>query len=170
MWMGWRRLAAVLISAGVAAGCYESDAPLDAAPTAGIDAGLLGAWRCLPVDGEADEAAATLTVTPQPAGGSFEATWDEPGSAPDRYEGFASRVDDVTYLNTRERRDGGALSAWFFVRPTLLRPTALLVQVADEAALAGAPKTAAGLREALRRRRDDPALLSGGALCARVRR
>lgn len=170
MWMGWRRLAAVLIWAGVAAGCYESDAPLDAAPTAGIDAGLLGPWRCLPVDGEADEAAATLTVTPQPAAGTFEATWDEPGSAPDRYEGFASRVDDVTYLNTRERRDGGALSAWFFVRPTLLRPNALLVQVVDEAALAGAPKTAAGLREALRRRRDDPALLSGGALCARVRR
>lgn len=170
MWMGWRRLAAVLISAGVAAGCYESDVPLDAAPTAGIDAGLLGPWRCLPVDGEADEAAATLTVTPQPAAGTFEATWDEPGSAPDRYEGFASRVDDVTYLNTRERHDGGALSAWFFVRPTLLRPNALLVQVVDEAALAGAPKTAAGLREALRRRRDDPALLSGGALCVRVRR
>ncbi len=56
------------------------------------------------------------------------------------------------------------------MRPTLLRPNALLVQVVDEAALAGAPKTAAGLREALRRRRDDPALLSGGALCARVRR
>ena len=166
----WTRLAAVVITAGLAAGCYESEVPLDPAPQAEFDAGLAGAWRCLPVDGEPDELAATLTVARGQAARTFDATWDEPGSAPDRYEGFASHVDGVTYLNTRERRDGGALSAWFFVRHTLLRPNVLLIQVVDEPALAGAPKSAAGLREALRRRRDDPTLLTGGALCARVRR
>lgn len=95
----WTRLAAVLITAGLAAGCYESEVPLDPAPLADFDAGLAGAWRCLPVDGEPDEPAATLTVAHGQAARTFDATW-----------------------------------------------------------------------EALRRRRDDPALLTGGAVCARVRR
>lgn len=166
----WSRLPIVLILAGLAAGCFESTVPLDPAPVVAVEAGFGGLWRCLPLDGNPTEPPATLTVTLEMATRTFAATWQESGDPPVQYEGFASAVDRATYLNTRERKADGSLSTWFFVRPTLLRQNVLLIQVVDAPAMTGAPATAAGLREALRRRRDDPRLLTDGALCARARR
>lgn len=165
----WARLAALLITAGVAAGCYESDVPLDPAPGVEVDAAIFGVWRCLPFEADPSEAPATVTVTRGTAPRTFTAVWEEPGDTPDRYEGHASTVGRINYLNTRERKADGSLSAWFFMRPTLLRPNALLLQVVDEKAMAGVAKTAAALRDALRAKQDDPALLTDGALCARAR-
>lgn len=165
----WTRLAVLLITTGVAAGCYESEVPLDPSPGVEVDAAIIGVWRCLPFEADPSEAPATVTVARGPAPRTFTAVWEEPGDAPDRYEGYASTVGRVSYLNTRERKADGSLSAWFFTRPTLLRPNALLLQVVDEQAMTGVAKTAAALREALRARQDDPALLTDGALCARAR-
>lgn len=165
----WKRRLAMILTAGLAAGCYESEVPLDPAPQVDADPALFGVWRCLPLDGDPAEAAATVTVNRGSQARTFAAVWEEPGDTPDRYEGFASAVDRVAYLNTRERRADGSLSPWFFLRPSLLRPNVLLLQVVDDAAMSGVPKTSAAVREALRRRRDDPGLLSDGALCARAR-
>lgn len=165
----WTRLAVLLITAGLAAGCYESDVPLDPAPQGDVDAAIVGVWRCLPFEADPSEAPATVTVAHGTAPRTFTAVWEEPGDTPDRYEGFASTVGRIAYLNTRERRADGSLSAWFFMRPTLLRPNALLLQVVDDKAMAGVAKTAAALRDALRAKQDDPALLTDGALCARAK-
>lgn len=165
----WTRLAVLLITAGLAAGCYESDVPLDPAPQGDVDAAIFGVWRCLPFEADPSEAPATVTVAHGTAPRTFTAVWEEPGDTPDRYEGFASTVGRIAYLNTRERRADGSLSAWFFMRPTLLRPNALLLQVVDDKAMAGVAKTAAALRDALRAKQDDPALLTDGALCARAK-
>lgn len=165
----WARLLVLLISAGVTAGCYESEVPLDPAPQVDVDAAILGVWRCLPFEADASEPPATVTVAAGREPRTFSALWEEPGDTPDRYEGFASTAGRVTYLNTRERKADGSLSAWFFLRPTLLRPNALLLQVVDDKAMAGVARTAAALRDALRRRQDDAALLTDAALCARAR-
>lgn len=165
----WTRLVALLIAAGLAAGCYESEVPLDPAPAVDVDAAIFGVWRCLPFEADPSESPATVTVARGAAPRTFTALWEEPGDSPDRYEGFASTVGRVAYLNTRERKADGSLSAWFFMRPTLLRPNALLLQVVDDKAMSGVAATAAAIREALRRRQDEPALLTDGALCARAK-
>lgn len=164
----WRGAVVVLLAA-LASGCYESDFPLDPEPRHDVDPALIAVWRCLPMDAEPTEAAATLTITRGTAPRTFAAIWQDEGDTPDRYDGFASSLDGVVYLNVRERADGGREHPWFFMRPTLLRPNALHLQVVAEAAMSGVEKTPAAVRAALIRRRADTRLLTDGALCARAR-
>lgn len=165
----WRRSGVIVMLALLASGCYESDVPLDPEPRQDVDPAFLGVWRCLPVDGAPDEAAATLTVTRGTAPRTYAARWQDEGDTPDRYEAYASTVDAVRYLNTRELHDDGHASSWFFLRPTLLRPNALLLQVVADSAMTGVARSAAGLRAALQQRQASAALLTDGALCARAR-
>lgn len=163
------RLAVVVLLATGAAACYESEVALDPVPLVAVDPALLGTWRCLPLDGEDDELAATLTITRSARDKIYDATWLEPGDTPDRYEAFASTVGGETLFNIRELKAGVADAKWVFGRVTLLKPNVLHVQIADDKALSGTEKTRPALRSALERLGESPALFTGGCVCARAK-
>jgi hypothetical protein len=77
----------VLIVAGLAAGCYESEFPLDPVPMVQTDSRLVGSWRCVSPD--AGDEAITLTVDASQAR-MYAITWQESGNPPERFEGYAS--------------------------------------------------------------------------------
>lgn len=159
-------IAAVLCAS---AACYESDTPLDAVPLIDITPTVLGTWRCLPLDGDADEPAITLTVRRSSQDRLYDALWQEPGKAPDRYEAYASVLQGTTLLNVRERDERGPTGKWTFLRYTLLRPNVLHLQVVAEAGMATVPRTAAAVRAAVERDRNTPAFYSDVAACARAK-
>lgn len=164
-----QRAAMVAMLAVLASGCYESAFPLDPEPRVDVDPALIGVWRCLPMDAEPTEAAATLTIARGTSARTYAATWQDEDGTPDQYDGFASRVGAVTYLNVRERAAAGREHPWFFMRTTLLRPNALHLQMVADTAMTGVARTPAAVRDALGRRQAEAGLLSDGALCARAR-
>lgn len=168
MRLSWRRGAIVVVLAALASGCYESAFPLDPAPVVDVDPALLGTWRCLPLDGDRDDAPATLTATRDTRPRMYDVSWQEDGGASLRYEAYASRLASATFLNVRERRDPEPPSRWFFMRTHLLRPNVLHLQVVADQAMAGVPGTAADVRATLGRRHDDATLYTDAAVCARV--
>jgi hypothetical protein len=161
-WLG--AVAAVAIA--MAPGCYESDIPLDPAPTLEVDPALLGTWRCLPFNADADEEPATLRVK-RGAERRYDITWQETGKEAERYEGFTSSVRGTPFVNLRERKEGGETSQWLFLRPTLLRPSVLQVQVVDKDALKGVEPAARALRRAIERKLPNAALTVDFCVCAR---
>lgn len=165
---GWRGGAAIVFAGALASGCYEAAFPLDPVPLVDVDPGVPGTWRCLPLGGDADDAPALLTVTPAARPHAYDVMWQEEGDRPDRYEAYASRLSTVTFLNVREQREAGPPGRWFFMRANLLRPAVLHLQVVADTTMRGVPATAADVRAALERRRDDDALYTEAAVCARV--
>src|SRR5262245_6848924 len=73
------------------AGCF--DYPLDPTPQVPIDSALLGTWRCLPVEGAADERPATVVVTSQ-GPREYAVSWREEkeGEEPDHYRVYLSSL------------------------------------------------------------------------------
>ena len=65
-----------------ASGCYESEFPLDADPLIDVNPALLGTWRCLPLDGEADEPPVTLTIARSAARASTTRSGRNPATRP----------------------------------------------------------------------------------------
>lgn len=162
------RTSVAVLLAAVAAGCYESAFPLDPEPRVELDGRLLGTWRCLPLDQDADEQPVTLTVT-QTRDRVLGVVWQEPGKGPDRYEAYASTVGGGPLLNVRELTDGTPSGQWVFARYELARPNVLQLQIVAQEAMAGVAKTPVAVRQALEPRRLDPALYSDFCVCARAK-
>ena len=163
------RRPAVLLLALLSTACYESEFPLDPAPLVAVDPGLLGTWRCLPLDGDADELPAVLTIARDSRDKVYDARWEEPGDRPDHYEAYASTVGTVTIFNLHELGGPDAAAKWEFARIALLRPDVLHLQIADDKALAGTEATRPALRAALERLQTSATLFSGGVVCVRAR-
>ena len=166
-WDRWGR-AAALIAAAVVGGCYESDAPLDPTPQIEVDEAWLGTWRCLPFAADADEQPATLSVQ-RAADRRYAVTWREGEGEPDRYEAFASAVEGTPFVNLQERKAGEVGGTWVFVRPTLLQPNVLQVQIVAEEALKGVEKSAKALRQAIERQLSAPGLTVEFCVCVRAK-
>jgi hypothetical protein len=168
-YMGLRtRIAVVVVLAALASGCYESEFPLDTDPLIDLNPALLGAWRCLPLDGAADEPPVTLTIARSARPRIYDLLWQEPGDAPDRYDAYASVLQGTTLMNVRERTDQGPAGKWIFMRATLMRPNALHLQVVADKAMAGVTKTAAAVRATVERERNTGAFYTDVALCVRT--
>jgi hypothetical protein len=150
-----------------ASGCYESDFPLDPSPQLGVWQAWLGTWRCLPVNADADEQPATLRVKLGPERW-YDVTWQE-GSKQDRYEGFTSVVVGTRFVNLRELKPDGKTGQWVFVRPTLLRPNVLQLQVVDDDAMKGVEASAPAMRRAIEQKLSDPALTVDFCVCVRAK-
>jgi hypothetical protein len=159
---------ALVIAIAMAGGCYESDSPLDPAPGAEVDEALLGTWRCLPLNADANEPPATMSVT-RAADRRYGVTWRETDNDPVRYEAFASSVDGQRFLNVRERKTNGPSGKWMFVRPRLLQPDVLQVQIVDAEALKGVPDSPAAVRRAIARQLSRPSLTVDFCVCARAK-
>jgi hypothetical protein len=160
--------AAIVLVATLAAACYESDVPLDPAPTLEVEEAWLGTWRCLPVGGDADEEAATLTIGRGPDR-RYAITWQETGKAPDRYEAFASKVGGTPFFNLHEVKPTGERGKWSFLRAELLRPAILHVQVVADDALETVEKSPSALRQAIERQLSSPGLTIDFCACVRAK-
>ena len=156
-----------LIALAMSAGCYESDFPLDPNPPLAVWQAWLGTWRCLPADADADESPASLRVKPGPEGW-YDATWQE-GRNQSRYEGYTSDVLGTRFVSIRERKADGKTGRWAFVRPTLLRPNVLQLQIVNEDAMKGVETSASAIRRAVEQRVTDPALTVDFCVCVRAK-
>lgn len=165
---GWQRGVMAAALALAAAGCYQSDYPLDPEPLIDLNPAVLGVWRCLPLDGDAAEAAVTLTVTRSSRARVYDAVWQDDGDTPDRYEAYASVLQGTTLMNVRERDERGPTGKWTFLRHTLLRPNVLHLQVVADSGMTGVASTAAAVRAAVERERNRAAFYTDVAVCARA--
>jgi len=156
-----------VLAAALAAGCYESDVPLDPTPTLEVEEAWLGTWRCLPFNADADEDPVTVSVK-RGSERRYDITWLESGKAPEHYGAFASAVGDTRLLNVQESKADGS-GKWVFMRPTLLRPNVLQAQIVDADALQGAEKTAPAVRRAIERQLASPALTVDFCVCVRAK-
>jgi hypothetical protein len=149
-------------------GCYTSPVPLAPAPEADIDAGVVGAWRCLPPDPGPGDEPANLTVA-RARDRVYAVAFGEEGEEPDRYEAHASLVKGETVVNVRDLSPDDR-KPWTFLRYTLLRPDILEIRIAAEDALEGVEPTAAALRSRFEGKIGDPALFTGYCVCVRQKK
>jgi hypothetical protein len=163
------RPAALVLAAAVvaASGCYESPVPLDPAPQADLDPGVVGSWRCLGAAPDADGEAITIAIA-RTRDRVYQADFIEDGKEPDRYEAYASLVKGKQVVNVRElKADAGKGKDWVFARYELLRPDVLEIGIADDDQFKGVEATAAGIRKHFESRAADPRLLGGFCVCVR---
>jgi hypothetical protein len=159
---------ATVFAAVLATGCYESDVPLDPAPTAEVDEAWLGTWRCLPFEADADEDPATLTIRRGPER-RYDVAWQEAGKAPDRYEAFASTVGGAPFFNVQEVKPTGERGKWVFLRTALLRRAILHVQVVADDALKATEHSPSALRHSIERQIASERLTMDFAVCVRAK-
>ena len=157
-----------VIAMALTGGCYESDVPLDPAPGLEVETAWLGTWRCLPFNADADEHPATI-VAKRAADKRYDVTWHEGEKPPDRYEAFASAVGEARLLNVREVKADGATGKWVFLRPTLLRPDVLQLQIVNEGALKGVEGAAPAVRAAIERQVASATLFIDFCACVRAK-
>jgi hypothetical protein len=141
---------------------------MDPAPTQEVEASWIGTWRCLPFEADADEEPATLTIRRGPER-RYDIAWQETGKSPDRYEAFASTVGGAPFFNLQEVKPTGERGKWAFLRPALLRPAILHVQVVADDALKGIEKSSPALRQAIERQLASPALTMDFAVCVKAK-
>ena len=153
----------LLIVAGLATGCYESEFPLDQAPQVQTDSRLVGAWRCVTPD--ANDEASTLTVDGS-QGRTYAVTLQESGKPPDRYEGYTSSLKAITLMNLRDV--AATPTRWVFIHYAFLQANVLLIQVVHERLLKGVAKSPAAVRKTIERERLNPALYEGSIVCVRM--
>lgn len=169
MWTNWRYRVVALSLAVAAAGCYESDYPLDPEPLIDLNPAVLGTWRCLPINGDADEAPVTLTVARSSRARLYDVAWKEADDPADHYDAYASVIQGTTLMNVRERDERGPTGKWSFLRHALLRPNVLHLQVVADTAMAGVANTATAVRAAVERDKNAAAFYQDVAVCARTR-
>jgi hypothetical protein len=159
-------MGAAAIAIAMAPGCYESDFPLDPAPRLEVEPAWLGTWRCLPFNADADEDPATVRVK-RGAERRYDITWQESGKDPERYEGFTSSVRGIQFMNIKLK--DGKDNEWVFLRPTLLRPNVLQVQIVDRDALKGVDASPRAVRRAIERQLSSAALTVDFCVCVRAK-
>lgn len=158
------RAAAVLLATAMALGCYESDFPLDPAPRGEVEKAWLGTWRCLPFNADADEQPVTVRVKPG-QDRRYAITWQETGKDPERYEAFATSIRGTSLWNVRELKAGGETGSWVYLRPSLLRPSVVQVQVVDGKALEKVEKSAPAVRRSIEQQLSRPGLYADFCVC-----
>jgi len=161
------RLLPILAAVAIAA-CYESPVPLDVAPQADIDGGIVGAWRCLPPAPGPTDQPANMTVT-RVRDRVYAVVFSGDGEEPDRYEAHASVLNGGTVINVRDLA-GADRKPWTFVRYTLLRPDVLEVRIADEDAFKGVEPAPAALRKRMESLSGNPSLFTGYCVCVRQKK
>ena len=166
LFVGARAMAVMAMA--LIGGCYESDVPLDPAPRLEVDTAWLGTWRCLPFNADADEHPATI-VARRAADKRYAIAWHEGEKPPDRYDAFASAVGEARLLNVQEVKADGATGKWVFVRPTLLRPDVLQLQIVNEGALKDVEKSAPAVRAAIERQVASATLFIDFCACVRAK-
>jgi hypothetical protein len=157
----------VSLAAVLAAACF--DHPIDPAPQIALDPALVGTWRCLPVDGDADDKPATVAVAPQGTR-EYAVTWKEKqGEEPDRYRAYLSSLPIPRLLNVQLLKEGQKDKTWVFVRYPMLRRGVVHMEYLDDERLKGVENTPVALRRAVERQRKSRELFKDWCVCVLVK-
>ena len=161
------QIAALVLAAVAAAGCYESPVPLDAAAQVDLDPGVIGAWRCLGSNSSSTDGPANLTVR-RVQDRMFAVTLQEGSLPPDRYEAHTSLVKGRPIVNLRDLSSTRG-KPWMFVRYSLLRPNVLQIQVVSADSLKGVEASAPALRKSIERLSGRASLYMDSCVCVRLK-
>lgn len=165
-----KKVSAVLVIAclGLPA-CYDFDFPLDATPEVRVDERLLGTWRCLPADEDADVLPLTLRVekkTGTTMVWATESVESDGKKETGAYEAFGSTLSPGTFLNLREV-DEKTSANWTFLRYSFLLPHVMRVELVKDEPFEKIEKSQKATRKAIEKRRNDPAIYSEFCVCLR---
>jgi hypothetical protein len=163
-----RRLAVLLALSSTLSGCYESDFPLGPVAEASIDPRFLGSWRCVQVE-QNESAAMVLTALPFDEKQYYVGLAAE-GEATLHYRAYGTTVKGTALLNIQELEPDRqpAERKWSFVRPSLLKPNVLQVEIVREEPFQNVEPSAKAVREIVERMQGSPELYEEYCVCARV--
>ncbi len=148
--------------------CYDFDAPIDPAPTQALDPALMGKWRCLEAEPNADAHPANF-VFGTARDRIYSIRFDVDDEEPSFFEAYASEVKGHTVLNVRDLAPKkGPEKAWNLARYTFLRPNVLQIQLVDDDVLTGVGQGPGAMRAALEQVDGTPGLYADFVVCARV--
>lgn len=136
-------------------GCYESSAPLDAAPQTDIDARVLGGWRCM--FAEPDSHRVFAMELKSSGNRQYQATTMVAGGDLGRYQVYASSVKGSPLVNVRSLQAEPDEKPWTFVRYELLEPNVLHVRAVRDTLLQGVAGSSAAIRKTIEQAQDDDA-------------
>ena len=150
-----------------ATGCYESNFPLDAAPQIDIDARIMGGWRCMFAEPDANR---VFALEVKPSGNRlYQATTMVAGGDLGRYQLYASSFRGSPVVNVRSLQAEPGEKPWVFLRYEFLKPDVLHVQAIREAALQGVQETPSAIRKSFEKPADDEELFEDAFVCLRVK-
>jgi hypothetical protein len=156
---------AVAVAAALAAaGCYEQEVGIDAAPQVRTDPRLLGTWRC----GGQQPGENTFTITAAAATArTYTLTYEEKNEPTDHLEGFLSAVDRETFINVRKIDPSGP-PRWNILRYAFRGADVVELQVVQDTLFKNTPGPA---RPTLARELANPKLFDDRppVVCARQR-
>jgi hypothetical protein len=156
-------------------GCFEFDVPLTP-PTIKVDTRLLGEWRCVGFESASSDADKVVHLQFKAMDEmQYEITSpdmcnkDDDAECPSVFHAYASSVANTTFLNTKIVRKNGTLEPeWTFARARLHDPNVLHLDLVDDEAFKGVPRTSEALRKALAKRMKVAGTFSEYCVCARV--
>jgi hypothetical protein len=162
-------------------GCY-STSPLDPSPREGLDAALMGTWRCVtsdprpfPRNKPEDWAGGATFSASTDRPGEYDLTMDDSGDSDEKktetYRAFVSSARHARFLNVQPKKVEFGLAGWAFLRYSLPRPSLLYVEMVDEAPFKAkeSSSTPAAARATLEKTlRDAPQLVKEYCVCVKV--
>ena len=158
----------LLIGGAVAVGgCVFFDSPIDLTPQLGVDAALLGTWRGLPSDPDADAEPANFVVTVA-RDRVYAITFEEKDEEPHRYEAHASEIGTQVILNVRDLDTRFPDKPWAFARYSFLLPNVVRVELVDDESLKEVEQSPATLRNAIERLDGSAGLYADFCICVRA--
>ncbi|HQZ16419.1 MAG TPA: hypothetical protein PKU70_09170 [Vicinamibacteria bacterium] len=149
-------------------GCYDFDFPLDPKPLVPVDARLIGAWRCLGAQAALDDDPGVLRIARRGdlvSRWTFESTSANGSPEKGEYDVHGSTVPGGALLNALDLGEK-ANGKWNLVRYSFLLPDVLRIQLVNDEPFEKI-KDATALRNAIEKRRDDPAIYSDFMICVR---
>ncbi len=168
-------LAALVVPLG---GCYEAPFPLSAETEAPpVDPRLVGHWRCVsPQEDAAEPMALTISRADERRDGAtfaperrYAATFAMKGEETLQFRGHATRLAGQTVVNVQDTAvKPGAKAGWNVVRPTLLKPDILVLEILQDDFFKGVPSTAEAARALIEGQSGKAELFGHYCVCSRV--
>ncbi|MGH9385992.1 MAG: hypothetical protein ACRD2N_17070 [Vicinamibacterales bacterium] len=148
-------------------GCYESLVPLDSAPQTDIDARVIGGWKRMFAEPDANR---VFAMEVKPSGNrQYQATTMVAGGDLGRYQLYASTLKGEPLVNVRSLQAEPGEKPWVFLRYEFLKPNVLHVRAIREAALEGTQDSAAAMRKSLEQSKDDSEIFEDAFVCLRLK-
>lgn len=140
-------LAAVCLCA--VAGCYSTANPIDAAPQTDLDSRVVGGWRCMFANPDANSVFALEVKRSVKDPRQYDATTMVTGGELGHFRAYGSLAGGIIVVNLQALDADAGETPWTFLRYAFLAPNLLKVDAVDEDAVEGLPDTPGALRKRL---------------------
>ena len=148
-------------------GCFF-ESPLDPDASVRVDPAILGTWRCLGFDAEADSQPANFVVS-RANDHRYAITVQQQGEVPGEYEAYASLIKGQAILNVRLPKATDPPKQWALARYSFLRTDVMQVQLVDDSKLKSVDSSSATLRRAFQKVYNQADLFWDYCVCVRVK-